>query len=64
MRMTKSVYNVTFRAIDELGASATETIIIKINSIPEFEGFWLNDVKVYETEPIIFTAGRSNHVWK
>ncbi|MFY9496963.1 MAG: hypothetical protein WAP29_07610, partial [Halanaerobiales bacterium] len=58
----KGVYSVTFRAIDELGASATETIIIKINSIPEFEGFWLNDVKVYETEPIIFTAEKDNRL--
>lgn len=58
----KGVYSVTFRAIDELGASDSETIIIKINSIPEFKGFWLNDVKVYETEPIIFTAGRDNYL--
>lgn len=56
----KGVYSVTFRAIDELGASATETIIIKINSIPEFTGFLLNGVVVDETEPIIFTAGRDN----
>lgn len=59
----KGVYSVTFRAIDELGASVTETIIIKINSKPEFTGFLLNnDVVVDETEPIIFTAGRDNRL--
>ena len=39
-----------------------ETIIIKINSIPEFTGFLLNGVVVDETEPIIFTAGRDNYL--
>ena len=59
----KGVYSVTFRAIDELGASSDpETIIIKINSIPEFTGFLLNGVVVDETEPIIFTAGRDNYL--
>ena len=58
----KGVYSVTFRAIDELGASATETIIIKINSIPEFKGFLLNGEEVYETEPIIFTAEKDNRL--
>lgn len=58
----KGVYSVTFRAIDELGASDSETIIIKINSIPEFTGFLLNGVVVDETEPIIFTAGRYNYL--
>lgn len=58
----KGVYSVTFRAIDELGASVTETIIIKINSIPEFKGFLLNGEEVYETEPIIFTAEKDNRL--
>jgi len=58
----KGVYSVTFRAIDELGASVTETIIIKINSIPEFTDFLLNGVVVDETKPIIFTAERNNRL--
>ena len=58
--LSGKVYSLTFTAIDELGETASEEIVIKINSIPEFDEILLNDEVVDETETLQFFSGREN----
>ena len=58
--LSGKVYSLTFTAIDELGETASEEIVIKINSIPEFDEILLNGVVVDETETLQFLSGRQN----
>lgn len=58
--LSGKVYSLTFTAIDELGETALEQIVIKINSIPEFDEIVLNGVVVDETETLQFLSGGQN----
>jgi len=60
--LSGKVYSLTFTAIDELGETASEQIVIKINSIPEFDEILLNGVVVDETETLQFFSGRENRL--
>lgn len=60
--LSGKVYSLTFTAIDELGETASEEIVIKINSIPEFDEILLNDEVVDETETLQFFSGRQNRL--
>ncbi len=64
--LSGKVYKLTFTAIDELGETASEQIVIKINSIPEFDEIVLNGEvvdevdEVDETKTLQFFSGRQN----
>jgi len=60
--LSSEVYKLTFTAIDELGKTASEEIVIKINSIPEFDEIVLNGVVVDEKETLQFLSGRENRL--
>lgn len=60
--LSGKVYSLTFTAIDELGETASEEIVIKINSIPEFDEIVLNGVVVDEKEKLQFLSGRENRL--